>query len=181
VNRSLIHWSFDFLRQDVNNNRCAAGVDAYVVVRKKVKLLISFTNVVLVQMPLHYVENAVTAESDFVEMYTLAILPQIYNCGSGIFDTLVELAVGQDVTTETKDDIILAIQASFSCLGIIILILKMSTLIDHDDLPVYRLGHPHSPAELLSASTQGHLRDVSHSKKLSELQTTLRSISPSGV
>jgi hypothetical protein len=64
------------------------------------------------------VENAVTAGSDFVQMYTLAILPQISNCNSSTFDTLVELAVGQDVTTETKDDIILAILASYSCLGI---------------------------------------------------------------
>jgi hypothetical protein len=126
---TLVLESFDFLRQDVNNNRCAAGVDAYVVVRAKVKILIRFTNVVMVQILLHYVENAVTAGSDFVKLYTLAILPQISNCDSGIFDTLFKLAVAQDVTTETKDDIILAIQASLSCLGITC-----------DDVGVYKGG-----------------------------------------
>jgi hypothetical protein len=115
---TLVLESFDFLRQDVDNNRCAAGVDGYVVVREKVKILISFTNTVMVQMLLHYVENAVAAGSDFVELYALAILPQIATCDQKLYVTLVELAVDQDVTAETKDTIIKTIQASFSCLDI---------------------------------------------------------------
>jgi hypothetical protein len=64
------------------------------------------------------VENAVTAGSDFVELYALAILPQIATCDEKLYVTLVELAVYQDVTAETKDTIIKTIQASFSCLAI---------------------------------------------------------------
>jgi hypothetical protein len=94
-------------------------VDAYVVVRKKVKILISFTNAFMVQMLLHYVENAaVTAGSDFVKLYALAILPQISTCNENLFGTLVELTVYQDVTADTKETIIKTIQASYSCLGI---------------------------------------------------------------
>jgi hypothetical protein len=115
---TLVLESFDFIQKDVDNNRCAAGVDAYVVVREKVKITISFTNVVMVQMLLHYVENAVAAGSDFVELYVLAILPHIATCDEKLYVTLVDLAVYQDVTAETKDTIINTIQASFSCLGI---------------------------------------------------------------
>lgn len=115
---TLVLESFDFLRQDVKNNRCAAGVDGYVVVREKVKILMSFTNAVLVQMLLHYVENAVNNGSDFVELYALAILPQIATCDENIYKELVELVVDQDVTIDTQDDIIRAIQDSYSCLGI---------------------------------------------------------------
>ena len=115
---TLVLESFNFIQKDVDNNLCAVGENGYVVVREKVKILISFTNAVMVQMLLHYVENAVTSGSDFVELYTLAILPQIATCDEKLYVTLVELAVDQDVTAETKDTIIKAIQASFSCLGI---------------------------------------------------------------
>ena len=115
---TLVLESFNFLRQDADKNTCANGINGYVVVREKVKILISFTNAVLVQMLLHYVKNALTAGSDFVEMYALALLPQIAACDTGLYNTLLELAVDTDVTAESQPLIIKAIQDSFSCLGV---------------------------------------------------------------
>jgi hypothetical protein len=51
------------------------------------------------------VENAVTAGSDFVELYALAILPRLLLV-TLLYQTLLELAVDQDVTAETKETII---------------------------------------------------------------------------
>jgi hypothetical protein len=65
-------------------------VDGYVVVREKVKILISFTNAVMVQMFLHYVENAVTAPTlwNYTHSQSSHKSPL---CDEKLYQTLLEL------------------------------------------------------------------------------------------
>jgi len=114
---TLILESFNFLLSDIDTNKCASG--GYADIRRKVKELYSFMNVVLVQTLLHEVQEVDNrGVSDYVELYSLAILPQIAACDPSLYDTLVELTVDADVSSDTKAQVISAIQKSYSCLGI---------------------------------------------------------------
>jgi hypothetical protein len=83
-------------------------------VRKQVMDLIKLTNNVLVQMLYHHIET--TENSDFMELYTLALLPQIGACNPAAMDLLLDKAVEHDLTDESKPEIINAVQSSYTCL-----------------------------------------------------------------
>lgn len=110
---------FNVLQSHINTkNTCASGEQGYLTVRQSVKVLIGFSNTMLVQMLLHQVQESVNVGSDFVELYSLAILPQISACDPNLANNLLELTVIRDVTSDTMSRTIALIQKGFSCLGI---------------------------------------------------------------
>ena len=107
------------LKHDLTEGQCSKE-GGYAVVRTKVQSLIRYTNVVLMQMLLHHIQDVVDngSSSDFVEVFSLSLLPQIYGCDSGAFDTLLENTVNNDMEADKRDATIQALQKSYSCLGI---------------------------------------------------------------
>lgn len=103
------------LKSDINEGVCAVE-SGYLQMRQKVRTLISRTNVVLVQMLLHHV--VVSNDSDYIELYALALLPQISSCNRGAYETLLLNAIEDDVSADTKPSVITAVQSAYSCLGI---------------------------------------------------------------
>lgn len=112
VNMNVLE-RFVSLKSDIGDGVCQSD-EGYMEVRTKTKDLIKYTNVVLIQMLLHHVE--VSKDSDFVELYSLAILPQIASCDSEAYATLLELTVEEDITDGTKAQVIAALQQSYTCL-----------------------------------------------------------------
>lgn len=100
-----------------DTNNC---IDVYDTVRDKMKILIQNSNTVLAQFLIHYIHEAVDSggESDFVEVFSLGLYPQVDNCDGGIAATLNNVTVSHDIIAETKSQAIAAVQNSLSCLGI---------------------------------------------------------------
>ncbi|GKY91601.1 hypothetical protein MPSEU_000132000 [Mayamaea pseudoterrestris] len=113
----LVLETFVGIKQDIDNGICKTGVDGYKEVRAKVKSLIKSTNIVLVQMFLHHLE--VTADSDFTELYSLAILPQIAACDTYAYETLMKLTVQNSVTADSRAEIKTTLQKAYSCLHVL--------------------------------------------------------------
>lgn len=115
VNMNVLE-RFVSLKDDASNQICQSE-EGYLEVRRKIKDLIKYTNIVLVQMLLHHVE--VSGDFDFIELYSLAILPQIAACNAKAYSSLLEHTVTtteEDVTNEVKAQIVSALQESYSCL-----------------------------------------------------------------
>jgi len=106
---------FVSIKSDIGNDLCQSE-EGYLEVREKMKDLIKLTNVVLVQMLLHHIE--VTQDSDFIELYSLALLPQIASCNAEAYGILLESTIEEDISEEKKAQIISTVQASYSCLQI---------------------------------------------------------------
>lgn len=110
------------LKHDLMAEQCSADKlpGGYAAVRSKVQSLIQNTNVVLVQMLLHHIQDVVDngSSSDFVEVFSLSLLPQVNGCDSGAFDVLLENTVNNDIGPSTRDATIRALQRSYSCFGI---------------------------------------------------------------
>jgi hypothetical protein len=116
---TLVLETFAFLKVDIASDRCAQGETGYVEMRKKVKVLISMSNVALVQSLIHHIEQVQNSGiSDFCELYALALYSQIDACDSGLADRIFQLAIAADVTAQSKSELISVLQQSYSCLGI---------------------------------------------------------------
>ncbi|KAL7579330.1 hypothetical protein ACA910_014008 [Epithemia clementina (nom. ined.)] len=109
---------FLLLRGDVDGDQCAT-TDGYILFRNKIRNLVFYLNQVLVQMMLHKIMTFTPGEpTDFVEMYALALLPQIASCDDDLFHQLVQLTIANNVDDSTKDDLVSVLQSSYSCLGL---------------------------------------------------------------
>lgn len=107
--------TFLVLAKEIQQGTCRTQ-SGYLQMRSQVMNLIKYTNIVLVQMLLHHV--AVTLDSDFIELYSLAIVPQLAACDPYADDQLVALTVKQDVTSSTADKVISTLQGLYSCLQV---------------------------------------------------------------
>jgi hypothetical protein len=113
---TLVLDTFVAIKQDIDEGVCSSGVDGYTQVRSKVKELIKSTNIVLVQMLLHHIQ--VTQNSNFIELYSLALLPQIAACDTMAYQKLMDLTVVADMTSDDTSSIISTLQGAFSCMNI---------------------------------------------------------------
>jgi hypothetical protein len=116
INRDVMEL-FVGLQAKIQKQECQ-GIEGYINMRKEVQLLIKYSNVVLVQMLLHRVEEDNARKADLVEMYALAIIPQIATCDQNAYDILLRNVVTESIETEAKTNIIKAIQSVYSCLHI---------------------------------------------------------------
>jgi hypothetical protein len=105
--------TFVSIKSAITSGDCNTD-SGYRNVRQHVRNLVALTNKVLVQMLLHHLET--TENSDFMELYTLALLPQIGACHPDAMDTLLDKAVAHDLTEDSKPVIISAIENAYSCL-----------------------------------------------------------------
>lgn len=105
--------TFVSIKSAITSGDCSTD-SGYRTVRQHVRNLVALTNKVLVQMLLHHIE--MTENSDFMELYTLALLPQIGACHPDAMDTLLDNAVAHDLTEDSKPIIISAIEDAYSCL-----------------------------------------------------------------
>lgn len=107
------------LKQDIEKGSCTM-LGGYKSVHSKVKQLIKYTNVVLVQMLIHFMFDAVDngGSSDFVEVLSLSLLPQVHGCDTNLFNLLVENTVNNDMDASRLDTTIKALQHSLSCFDI---------------------------------------------------------------
>lgn len=113
VNRYVLE-SFVSIKTNIDNNMCNSD-SGYRQIRQKVKLMVKATNTVLVQMLLYHID--VSDDSNFIELYTLSLLPQIGACNSYAIDTLLDKAVAHDlVDDDSKAVVVSALQSSYSCL-----------------------------------------------------------------
>jgi hypothetical protein len=108
---------FVSLQQDIRNDVCATDA-GYRTMRTKVRSLMKLTNIVLIQLLIHYVQDVVThgLSSDFVELVALAINPQVASCHTELYSNLTELTVSRDVTDSAA--VIQTVQQGYSCLQI---------------------------------------------------------------
>ena len=104
------------IQQKINRNECASGVEAYVSMRREIRSLIQYSNTVIIQQILHYVQENNAKEADYVEMYALALIPQIAVCDQTAYNDILRVAVASSITAETKAVLINALQSSYSCL-----------------------------------------------------------------
>lgn len=112
VNRNVLEILVT-LKGDIQRDICLSET-GYSGMRSDVLDLIRYTNLVLVQMFLHNVEEI--SDSDFIELYALSVIPQIAACNPIAYDTILQMTVTQDLTSETKPQVILALQESYNCL-----------------------------------------------------------------
>jgi hypothetical protein len=116
VNTQVMNF-FVSLQQDIRNDVCSTD-DGYRTMRTKVRSLMKLTNIVLIQLLLHYVEDVINhgLPSDFVELVALAINPQVASCHTELYTNLTELTVSRDITDGNA--VTEAVQKSYSCLQI---------------------------------------------------------------
>ena len=116
VNQSVLA-SLVAMQQEIGSGGCGNGEGTYKALRNEVKHLVGHFNRVLVQMLLHRVETITPGEdTDFVELYSLALLPQISSCNPDAYYDLVELTIESNVTPETQEKVISTLQSVYSCL-----------------------------------------------------------------
>ena len=108
---------FVSLQQDIHNDVCRTE-DGYRAIRSKIRTLMKLSNIVLIQVLLHYVQDVVknNVPSDFVELLALAINPQVASCDTELSILLTDLTISQDI--DNGDAVISAVQQSYSCLQI---------------------------------------------------------------
>lgn len=116
INRFVIEL-FHGLQTKINSGRCA-DVTGYAIIREEVRLLVKYANTVLVQMLLHRIQEDTDTKADFVELYALAIMPQIAICDDAAHDILLRIAVAEGITESNQATLISTIQSAYSCLNI---------------------------------------------------------------
>jgi Low iron-inducible periplasmic protein len=94
-----------------------ASEDGYATMRVMVRSLYEYTNTFLMQWLLYHVQQY-DSGSDFIELFSLALWPQIHMCNTTLGQTILDLTVSNDVTDDSVNDAIAALQQSFYCLGI---------------------------------------------------------------
>lgn len=116
---SIALQAFSSIQTLLSQGQCN-NADGYVQIRNEIQLLVELTNVVLVQHMIHYMNEAVqkSSSSDFVELFSLSLNPQVASCDVVTYDRLVDLTVAQDISAGTIQDAIEALQKAYSCLGI---------------------------------------------------------------
>ena len=126
---------FISIQKDIQSGMCTkpeAFDSDYRTLRSKVYDMMKQSNIVLLQLLLHYVqviydnagnENGIT--NDFVELVALAINPQIDACHPGLSNNITDLLIRHSISTASnpitddgRDNIISTIQNSYSCLHV---------------------------------------------------------------
>jgi hypothetical protein len=118
--------TFVSLKTSIQSGKCM-DAGGYIQMRANVQKLIKLTNTILVQVLLQQV--VVTDDSDFMELYSLAILPQIAACNTSAYTSLRQMTVTESITVANKPLIISALQSVYSCL-----------LLDCQDVGAYENG-----------------------------------------
>jgi len=111
---------FTVLQSSIQAGSCADPAYYHLEMRWQVQLLVQYANTVLVQMLLHHIQDSVDngTPSDFVELYSLALGPQIEACDTELYQSIEHLTVTSDISADTRADAIASFQQSYSCLGI---------------------------------------------------------------
>ena len=105
------------LQSQIYDGKCGE-TSGYSSLRREVKRLVGYLNRVLVQMLIYRVQSITEEDTDFVELYSLSILPQIAACNPDVYYDLVDYTIEQNVTPETQSDVIRSLQSVYSCLHI---------------------------------------------------------------
>jgi len=92
---------FVSLQNKVANNACATQ-EGYITVRQELHLLVKYTNVVLVQMFLPRLMEEGERQTDYVEMYALAIMPQISLCDGNPYDIFLIMLLYRASVKKTR-------------------------------------------------------------------------------
>eukprot|EP00957_Ditylum_brightwellii_P104208 7936995-Ditylum_brightwellii.AAC.1 len=101
----------------IGKNLCSSQKeDSYVQFRHNVNSIISYMNVPLVQNLIRHLLDA--SDRDFMEMYAIAILPQIRLCNPGVFDQMLDKLVFRKGKVANPIDDVKLLQSVYSCLGI---------------------------------------------------------------
>mmetsp|Transcript_4225 Transcript_4225/g.8581 ORF Transcript_4225/g.8581 Transcript_4225/m.8581 type:complete len:2196 (-) Transcript_4225:58-6645(-) len=117
VNESVLA-ALGSMQSDIASGVCATQ-DGYKVIRREVKNLVGHLNRVLVQMMIHRVQTVTPGvDSDFVELYALALLPQISSCNPDVYYRLIDLTIDNNVNQASQQDVVVALQSVYSCLHI---------------------------------------------------------------
>lgn len=108
------------LKSNINSGICKDPETGYVFMRNRVRLLIQYSNTMLVQNLLYYIQDVLDGSnsSEFVELYSLALNPQVAACDSGLYTNLLDLTVDRNLTADNRAAAISAVQSSLSCLGL---------------------------------------------------------------
>eukprot|EP00957_Ditylum_brightwellii_P062915 4774084-Ditylum_brightwellii.AAC.1 len=101
----------------IEMNLCSLdNEDSYNNFRWKVNSIISYMNVPLVQNLIRHLLDG--SDRNFMEMYALAILPQIRLCNPGAFEHMTTAFVGKIEKVDNPIDDVNLLQSVYSCLGI---------------------------------------------------------------
>jgi len=113
----LVFEMFLGLQSKISKGSCAQ-YQGYKSIRNQVKLLVTYSNTVLVQMLIHRIEEDNARKADFAEMYTLALLPQLSVCDRGAYDNLLGEVVATSISDDSKIKIIESLQSAYRCFNI---------------------------------------------------------------
>ncbi|GAX12483.1 hypothetical protein FisN_24Hh058 [Fistulifera solaris] len=116
INRLVIELLHS-LQSKISSGTCAS-MEGYVVIREEVKLLVKYTNTILVQMMLHHIQEDTETKADFVELYALALMPQIAICDDAAHDILLNSVVGEGLNDSNQATVISTLQSVYDCLNI---------------------------------------------------------------
>ena len=120
VLNSNVMEEFSQLRVDINGDKCSSPDSiGYMELRIRVQTLVSYLFQLFVQMLLHKIMTFDPQQpTDFVEMYTLTILPVVGSCDTDTFHKLVDMTITNNVDATNRQELIKAVQSTYSCLGI---------------------------------------------------------------
>eukprot|EP00536_Pseudo-nitzschia_multiseries_P000699 jgi/Psemu1/1580/gm1.1580_g len=117
---TLVMDGFTEMQRALTGGACDASssADRYAALRATARWLVGMMTVPLVQNFIHHTLNIENeGGSDMVELYALGILPRVATCDPHAYDTLLSLAVINDLDPSDANEAITVLQSVYSCLG----------------------------------------------------------------
>jgi len=110
--------ALNLIQSHLDGDKCSSPLGISEV-RDVVKSLWSNVNQILLQMLIHRAKTYTPGKpTDFVELYSLALLPQVAACQSDLFVSLLKYTVTLNVDSSTEADLFATLQQSYSCFGV---------------------------------------------------------------
>jgi hypothetical protein len=116
VNKNILGGIFK-LQGAIQDGTCASP-EGYGTLRKEVRSIMGHLNTALVQMMIfRTLASTPGVDTDFVELYALALFPQIASCNSDAYYDLVDQTIANNVdNADAQNQVIATLQSAYSCL-----------------------------------------------------------------
>lgn len=117
VNTNIMQ-EINSIQFNIASGTCAQE-GGYVEMRDKVRQVISYMTVPLVQTLIHHVVQIQNeGASDMVELYSLALLPRVAACDPTAYKKMLQWTVFNSLTIQNQQNAIDTIQSVYSCLDV---------------------------------------------------------------
>lgn len=138
VNSNIL-FRFHDIQSKITLGICTSDPDGYIKIRSIIKQLLGLMTVPLVQKLIHHImKSTENNNSDFIELYTLAIAARVEVCNATAFAAMLPLFIEGDFKKENISEAIKLIQSIYPCLDM-----------SYNDVGNYRTGE-----EFIDDSTQ---------------------------